>query len=153
MEKRKNLQIAVIGSSEPASEYLALAYDVGRIIASKGAVLVCGGLGGIMEAAAQGAKEKGGLTLGIIPDYDKQSANPFIDVVIPSGLGHARNILVAASGDLVVALPGSNGTRAEVSIALKLGKPVIGLLAWETVPGVQRVNSVQELESILLPYF
>ena len=153
MEKRKNPQIAVIGSSDPDPEFLALAADIGRTIAASGAVLICGGLGGVMEAAARGAKEKGGLTVGILPDYNKESANPFIDVVVPTGLGHARNILVAASGDLIVALPGSHGTRSEISIALKLNKPVIGIRDWGNILGVRQVNSIEELQKELMPFF
>lgn len=152
-EKRKKLQIAVIGSSDPDPEFMALAAEVGRTIAATGAVLICGGLGGIMEAAARGAKEKGGLTIGILPDYHKESANPFIDVVVPTGLGHARNILVAASGDIIVALPGAHGTRSEISIALKLCKPVIGIRAWAEISGVRQVNSVKELQKELVPFF
>ena len=106
-----------------------------------------------MEAAARGAKEKGGLTIGILPDYNKASANPFIDVVVPTGLGHARNILVVASGDLIVALPGSHGTRSEISIGLKLCKPVIGITAWGDIFGVRQVNSIRELQKELVPFF
>lgn len=150
---RKKLQIAVTGASDPNPEFIALAAEVGRTIAAREAVLICGGLGGIMEAAARGAKERGGLTIGILPDYRKDSANPFIDVVVPTGLGHARNVLVAASGDLMVALPGSHGTQSEISIALKLGKPVIGIKAWGKILGVRQVNSVEELEKELVPFF
>ena len=106
-----------------------------------------------MEAAARGAKEQGGLTIGILPDYNKNSANPFIDVVIPTGLGHARNIVVAASGDVIAALPGSHGTRSEISIALKLGKPVIGVKAWGMIAGVHQVNNVEEFDHKLMPFF
>ncbi|MGH7771229.1 MAG: TIGR00725 family protein [Candidatus Binatia bacterium] len=153
MEKRKNPQVAVIGSSDANPELVALATEVGRIIASKGAVLICGGLGGIMEGAARGAKEKGGLTIGILPDYNKESANPFIDVALPTGLGHARNILVAASADVVVALPGSHGTRSEISIALQLRKPVIGVGAWGEILGVCQVSGIKELQKELVPFF
>lgn len=153
MGKKRKLQISVIGSSDPDSESMALAAEVGRAIAVNGAILICGGLGGIMQAAARGAKENGGLTIGILPDYDKESANPFIDVVVATGLGHARNILVAASGDLIVALPGSHGTRSEISIALKLGRPVIGVRAWGEIVGVRQVNSIEELKKELVPFF
>jgi len=153
MKKERRPQIAVVGSSDADPETIALAVEAGRVIASLGAVLICGGLGGIMEATARGAKEKGGLTVGILPDYRKESANPNIDLVIPTGLGHARNIVVAASGDVVVALPGSHGTRSEVSVALKLSKAVIGLRAWGQIPGVSQVNSIEELKEKLLPYF
>lgn len=153
MVTTKKIQISVVGSSESNDEFLPLAREVGRVIAAQGAVLICGGLGGIMEAAARGAKEKGGLTVGILPNYDKHSANPFTDITIPTGLGHARNVLVVASGDIVVALPGSHGTRSEVAIALKLGKPVIGVRAWRDAGGVRYVHSAQELERELLPFF
>lgn len=152
-KKREKIQISVIGSSEPDSEFLPLAREVGRAIAARGAVLICGGLGGVMEAAARGAKEKGGLTIGILPDYSKQSANPYIDIAVPTGLGHARNVLVVAAGDLIVALPGSHGTRSEIAIALKMGKPVIGVRAWSKIAGVRRVKTIEELEKELLPYF
>jgi uncharacterized protein (TIGR00725 family) len=153
MDKKKNLQVAVIGSSDANRELVALATEIGGVIASKRAVLICGGLGGIMEGAARGAKEKGGLTIGILPDYNKESANPFIDVALPTGLGHARNILVAASADVIVALPGSHGTRSEISIALKLCKPVIGVRAWGEILGVRQVNNVEELRKELVPFF
>ena len=150
---RTKRQIAVIGSSDPDQEFIELAAEVGGLIAAKGGVLVCGGLGGIMEAAARGAKEQGGLTIGILPDYHKATANAFIDVAIPTGLGHARNILVVASGDLVIALPGSHGTRSEISIALKLNKPVIGVKAWADITGVRQVDNLEELQQAILPYF
>jgi hypothetical protein len=89
-----------------------------------------------MEAAARGAHEAGGLTVGILPSYDRASANPWIDVVIPSGLGHARNVLVVASGDAVIALPGEHGTAAEIALALKLGRCVVALGAWQDYVGV-----------------
>lgn len=141
----KHRQVSVVGSSDVDSPSLALAADVGGTVAELGAVLICGGLGGAMEAAARGAKERGGLTVGIVPTYRKESANSYVDIVIPSGLGHARNVLVVASGDVVVALPGSHGTRSEVSLALKLGKPVIGVAAWSEIESVQFVRNVEEL--------
>ena len=152
-DERRQIQISVIGSSEPAAEFLPLAREVGRVVAARGAVLICGGLGGMMEAASRGAKENGGVTVGILPDYNATSANPYIDIVIPTGLGHARNVLVVASGDIIVALMGSHGTRAEIAIALKLGKPVIGVGAWDNIPGVKHVRSIEELQKELVPYF
>jgi len=106
-----------------------------------------------MEAAARGAKERGGLTVGIVPSYQKETANPYIDVVIVSGLGHARNVLVAASGDLLVALPGSHGTLSEVSVALKLGKPVFGMTAWGEIRGVRLLKLVEDLHKELCLFF
>ena len=153
IQKGKFHQISVIGGSNPDSETVTLAVEVGKFVAERGAVLICGGLGGVMEAAARGAKEKGGLTVGILPGYDKESANRFIDIVVRTGLGHARNILVVASGDLLIALPGSHGTRSEVSVALLLGKQVIGLKAWGMIMGVRQVDNLRELEKELLPIF
>ena len=153
IQRRKTNQISVVGGSNPDPDTVALAVEVGKIVAESGAVLICGGLGGVMEAAARGAKEKGGLTVGIVPDYNRNSANPFIDVEVRTGLGHGRNILVAASGDLLIALPGSHGTRSEVSVALLLGTHVIGVKAWGTISGVRQVNSLQELKKELLPIF
>ncbi len=153
MVSKKTSQIAVIGSSDPTAEIVALATAVGRTVASMGAILICGGLGGVMQAAARGAKQAGGLTVGILPDYHKESANPFIDVVISSGLGHARNIVVAASGDLIIALPGSHGTRSEISIALKLSKPVIGVTTWGDTSGMRQIQDIEELKKVLMPFF
>ena len=144
--KNKPLQISVVGGSDADEETLSLARSVGRVIAEHGAVLICGGFGGVMEAAAFGAKEKGGLTVGILSNYKKEKANPFIDITIPSGLGHARNFLVAASGDIVIALPGSHGTRSEVSAALLLGKRVVGLRAWQEIQGVHKVETISQLQ-------
>ena len=153
MSNSKITQIAVIGSAEPIPGLLPIATEVGRVIAARGAVLICGGLGGAMEAAARGAKENGGLTVGILPNYDRNSANRFIDVAIPTGLGHARNILVVASGEIVIALPGSHGTESEIAIALKLGKPVLGVRAWRGTAGVKYVDAIEELEKELMPFF
>lgn len=153
MKSTRKPQIAVVGGSDPTPDVRDLAKEVGRTIASLGSVLICGGLGGVMEAAAQGAKESGGLTIGIIPDYATDLANPYIDVVIGTGLGHARNVVVVASAALVVALPGSHGTRSEVSIGLRLARPVIGLRSWREIEGVHYVENVEELRKTLMPYF
>jgi uncharacterized protein (TIGR00725 family) len=145
MNRKSNvLQISIVGSSAPDPETEALAESIGEIVASKGAVLICGGLGGVMEAAARGAKRREGTTVGILPDYEKGTANDYIDIVVPSGLGHGRNLLVAASGDLV-------GTRSEICFALLLGKQVVGLRSWGEIPGVRQVYSLEDLERIIVP--
>lgn len=138
------VQIAVVGHSDPPLEVIRWAEEVGQRLAQKGAIVVCGGLGGVMEAVAKGAFAAGGLTVGILPGYKARAANPFVRVVIPSGLGHARNMLVVASGDAVIAFPGSHGTLSEVALALKLGKRVFGLNAWAGVEGVLQVRTPQE---------
>ena len=129
--------MAVIG---PGDEPTVAAAEVGRLIAERGAVLVCGGRGGAMEAACRGAKEVGGLTVGILPGSDRSEANPFVDVVLPTGLGEARNALVVAAADVVIAIGGGYGTLSEIALALKVGKRVIGLGTWE-IEGVVAAES------------
>ncbi len=146
----RRIQIAVIGDGQPPVEVAHWAEEVGRLLAQRGAVVVCGGLGGVMAAAAQGAAAAGGLTIGILPTYDAATANPAIAVAIPSGMGEARNVLVVASGDAVIALPGSYGTQSEVALALKLGKQVIGVQAWGDVQGVQVAQTPAEAVDLAL---
>ncbi len=104
---------------------------MGRLLAERGAVLVCGGLGGTMEAACRGAKQAGGTTVGLLPGGSRSDANPFVDVAIPTGLGEARNALVVRAADVVVAVGGGYGTLSEIALALKAGKRVVGLGSWE----------------------
>ena len=120
--------ISVIGGSDSNQSNLELAERVGAEIAKRGAILVCGGLGGIMEAACKGAKLEGGQTLGIIPSDAKEHANEFVDIVIPTGIGYLRNFLVARAGDAVIALDGSAGTLSEIAIAWFSDKPIISLV-------------------------
>ena len=120
--------ISVIGGSDSSSSNLDLAERVGAAIAKRGAILACGGLGGVMEAACRGAKNAGGQTLGILPSDVKEHANEFVDIAIPTGLGYARNFLVAKTGDAVIAIDGSAGTLSEIAIAWFSNKPVISLV-------------------------
>ncbi|MBM4431249.1 MAG: TIGR00725 family protein [Chloroflexi bacterium] len=122
--------IAVIGDGLCSAEVAALAEAVGREVAKRGAVLVCGGLGGVMEAACRGAKQAGGLTVGILPGRSRQDANPYVDVPIVTGMGEARNVLVVQSAQAVIAVHGEYGTLSEIAHALKLGIPVVGLNTW-----------------------
>jgi hypothetical protein len=128
--------VAVIG---PGDEPTVAAAEVGRLLAERGAVLVCGGRGGAMEAACRGAKEAGGVTVGILPGSDRSQANPFVDLVLPTGLGEARNALVVGAADVVIAVGGGYGTLSEIALALKAGKRVIGLGTWE-IEGVTAVE-------------
>jgi uncharacterized protein (TIGR00725 family) len=124
--------IAVIGSDRScADETAALARAVGQEIGRQGAVLVCGGRGGVMEAACQGAKAQQGITVGILPGPDRREANPYVDIPIATGLGEARNAIVVRSADAVIAVSGGYGTLSEIGLALKMGRPVIGLGTWE----------------------
>jgi hypothetical protein len=138
------IQIGVIGAADCSSEGASLAFQVGKLLAQHGAVLVCGGLGGVMESAARGAKESGGSTVGILPGTDLSEANPFIDIKIVTGLSHARNILVVRSSEVLIAIEGGYGTLSEIAIALKLGKPVIGLNTWNIDPGIIQVKTADE---------
>jgi hypothetical protein len=122
--------ISVIGSAGCTDEQKRIAYDIGRLIAKNKAVLICGGLGGVMEAASKGAKDEGGLALGVMPGTDNSFANTFIDIPIVTGIGEARNIIVALSGDAVIAVGGALGTLSELAFAMKYKKPVIGIDTW-----------------------
>jgi uncharacterized protein (TIGR00725 family) len=123
-------QIAVIGGSDVTAQIAARAETVGATLASAGAVIICGGLGGVMAAACRGAKSVGGLTIGILPGDDPSAANPWVDVVIATGLGEARNALVVGSAAAVIAVDGEYGTLSEIALALRAGIPVIGLGTW-----------------------
>ncbi len=123
-------QIAVIGGSEVTARVAAAAEAVGAALAAAGAVTVCGGLGGVMAAACRGAKSKGGLTVGILPGNDPSAANPWVDVVIATGLGEARNALVVGSAAAVIAVDGEYGSLSEIGLALRAGTPVVGLETW-----------------------
>ncbi|MFH1138154.1 MAG: TIGR00725 family protein [Pseudomonadota bacterium] len=129
--------IAVCGAGTADPDLNAAAYETGRLLARAGAVLICGGLGGIMAAAARGARDGGGLTIGLLPGDKHSDANPYIDLPLPTGLGHARNAVIARSAQAMIALPGGPGTLSEVALGLKMGRPVIGLGAWFDIRGVR----------------
>lgn len=123
--------IAVCGPGEATDTEIRIAEAIGEGIARAGEAVVCGGRGGVMAAACRGAKRAGGTTIGIIPGYDRAQANPWVDHVICTGLGEARNALVVASGDAVIAIGGGFGTLSEIGLALKLGKRVVAIQSWE----------------------
>lgn len=132
--------IGVIGAGECSREDYKLAYEVGRQIARRGAMLVCGGLGGIMEAVSHGARDEGGTTVGILPGSKKEDANKYIDIPIVTNAGHMRNVIIVNTADAIIAVTGNYGTLSEIAIALKLNKRVIGLKTWE-IEGVVPVNT------------
>jgi uncharacterized protein (TIGR00725 family) len=138
------IPIGVIGAGECSAAGSAHAYEVGTLIAQHQAVLICGGLGGIMESAARGARDAGGLTVGILPGFESDEANHYIDIPIVTGLSHARNILVVRSSRVLIAIEGGYGTLSEIAIALKLGKPVVGLNTWNVDPRVIQVKTARE---------
>lgn len=127
------IPISVIGAGQCTKREAKLAEEVGREIARAGAVLICGGLGGVMEAASRGASEAGGLTVGILPGENPKQANPYIKLAIASGVGRARNMAIAKSARAVIAVGGGYGTLSEIAYALQSGIPVIGLKTWELV--------------------
>lgn len=127
-------RIGVIGSGRPNPRWEAWAEAVGRGIAERGGVLVCGGLSGVMAAAARGARAAGGETIGILPGEDPGAANPDVTVPIPTGLGEGRNLLVVRASDALIAVGGGAGTLSEIGFALKLGKPLVLLGSWQITP-------------------
>jgi uncharacterized protein (TIGR00725 family) len=143
-------QIGVIGGAECTPTIYEIAREVGREVAHSGFSLVCGGLGGVMEAACRGAKEAGGITIGILPTSNKRDANPYVDLIIPTGLGHARNVLVVHASDALVAVDGEAGTLSEIAIALKVGKPIVGIKSWELEGRVPLAQGGRESVAMLL---
>lgn len=126
-----------------------MAEEVGRLLAEAGAIVVSGGLGGVMEAASKGAREAGGTTLGILPSVDRREANPWLTVAVPTGMGEARNALVVRAAEGVIAVGGEWGTLSEIAFARKTGKPVVGLQSWE-LEGVDRFGSPAEAVAAVL---
>jgi uncharacterized protein (TIGR00725 family) len=127
---KKQPIIAVIGGGSCNQEEAQLAEEVGRELAKCGAALVCGGLGGVMEAACKGASAEGGVTIGVLPGDDRRAANPYVNIPIVTNLGYARNVAVVKSGQAVIAVGGNYGTLSEISHALQSGIPVVGLGTW-----------------------
>jgi uncharacterized protein (TIGR00725 family) len=128
--------VGVVGAGVATADEERAAETVGRLLAETGCVVVCGGLGGVMGAACRGAKQAGGQTIGILPGADRREANPWLDVTIPTGMGEGRNLLVVRASEVIVAVGGEFGTLSEIALALKLGRPVVGLGTWSiTKPG------------------
>jgi uncharacterized protein (TIGR00725 family) len=134
--------IAVVGPGEASREEAEVAERVGEAVADARAVLVCGGRGGVMEAACRGAAARGGMTVGILPAATRAEANPWVRVALPTGLGEARNALVVRAADALVAVGGGWGTLSEIALALKARRPVIGLATWEPARGGAPVAGV-----------
>ncbi|MFQ6091629.1 MAG: TIGR00725 family protein [Candidatus Glassbacteria bacterium] len=132
----RRVTIGVIGASQATPSDMELAVEVGRLIARSGATLVCGGLGGVMEGCAKGAREEGGLTVGILPGTSTRDANEYIMVPIATGMGEARNVIIVRSSDCLIAIGGGYGTLSEIATAMRLGVDVIGLGTWR-VQGVE----------------
>ncbi|MBF0466259.1 MAG: TIGR00725 family protein [Nitrospirae bacterium] len=141
------IQIGVIGGRVASDWHLEAALTAGKLIAEKGGLLVTGGLTGVMEAASKGAKSAGGLTIGIVPQADKKSANSFVDITIATGLGIARNSVIAHTADALIAIGGEYGTLSEIAYGLQLKKPVVTLKSWD-IPGTVTAKDVDEAVSL-----
>jgi uncharacterized protein (TIGR00725 family) len=150
------LHIGILGPHTTTDVQYQLGVEVGRCIAEAGAILFCGGLDGMMRAAAEGAKSAGGQTIGILPGTDKAAANEFIDIAIPTDLGAYRNALLVRSCDAVIAIHGAYGTLSEIAFALRLKVPVVGLCTWEVHrngapdPGIHVAQTAAEAVALAL---
>lgn len=131
MDGKRRPVVAVVGGSRCTPEEAELAGEVGRLLAEAGAAVVCGGYGGVMEAVARGAREKGGLVVGLLSGATEDGANPHLSVALPTGMGEMRNALIVRAAESVIAIGGGYGTLSEIALALRLGRPVIGLRTWE----------------------
>lgn len=135
--------IGVIGSSDSNPSETSLAHEAGERLAKKGITVICGGLGGVMEASCSGAKLAKGLTIGILPGISKKDANPYVDIIIPTGIGEARNLIIIRSSSSLIAIGGGYGTLSEIGFALKLGRPVVGLKTWD-IEGIIQAETAEE---------
>lgn len=146
---KRRISVAVIGASAADKGTADIAYDTGFRIAKEGWTLICGGLGGVMEHVSKGAFDAGGQTVGILPGYAHDDANEYIKLPIPTGLGHARNAVIASSANGIIAIGGEYGTLSEIALGLKMGKPVVGLSINFDIKGVLHARTPEEAISIL----
>jgi uncharacterized protein (TIGR00725 family) len=147
--KRRQV-VAVIGAGDAPRPLCRLAFALGREIARRDAVLLNGGRTGVMESAAAGARKEGGHTIGILPGYDRREANRHVEFVIATGIGEARNAVIIASADAVIALAGEGGTLAEIGFAKKFGKPIVALDAWPEIDGLRRASTPADAVALAL---
>jgi uncharacterized protein (TIGR00725 family) len=147
---KRRCVVAVIGAGDAPPAICKIAFELGREIAKRGAVLVNGGRAGVMEFAAAGARKEGGHTIGILPGYDRSAANRHIEFAIATGIGEARNAVIVATADAVIALPGEGGTLAEIGFAKKFGKPIVALDSWPEIEGLRRAETPVEAVSLAL---
>ena len=136
--------VSVVGSGTASGDLYGEARQIGRLVAARGSTLICGGRSGVMEAAARGATEAGGVAIGILPDEDRGQANEFLSFSIATGAGHARNLAVVCSGDVVIAVGGEYGTLSEIGLARKVGRPVVALRSWELGEHVSVASTPEE---------
>ncbi len=149
-EQRFGPVVGVIGGSVVPADIYEEARKVGRLLAERGAVVICGGLGGVMEAVCRGAKEGGGLTIGVLPGTTAAEANAYVDIAIVTGLADARNVIIARTASVLIAVDGEYGTLSEMAFGLKFGKPVVALRSWNIDPRVLPASTAEEAVSLAL---
>jgi uncharacterized protein (TIGR00725 family) len=136
--------VSVVGSGAASGKLYEKAREVGRLVAERGGTVICGGRSGVMEAVARGAAEVGGTAIGILPDEDRKKANEYLTYSVATGAGHARNLAVVCSGDVIIAVGGEYGTLSEIGLARKVGRPVVALMSWELGEHVSLASSPEE---------
>jgi hypothetical protein len=135
--------VAVIGAGTAEEPLLKIAEEVGRLIARRDAILICGGLGGVMEAASKGVRSEGGTAVGILPQDHKNEANTYIDIPVATGFGEGRNVIIARTADAIIAVGGEYGTLSEIAFGLRMGKPVIGIKTWD-IKGIIKGENAED---------
>lgn len=145
--KRKKI-VAVIGGADPDAQSVAIAEKIGELLAERGAIVVTGGMGGVMEAASKGAKKASGLVIGILPTLDRESANPYVDIPIVTGLSQARNFIIARTCDCAIAINGKYGTLSEIAYCLMYNVPVVGINTWDIDAPLVTAHSPEEAVSL-----
>lgn len=146
---RRPFHVGVVGSGVCSRELYGVAKAIGFEIGKRGWMLICGGLGGIMEGVCRGCVEAGGITVGLLPGFSKDEANPYVQIPIPTGLGDGRNLLVVRASDILLAISGGYGTLSEIGLALKSGKKVVGFETFEIIEGILRASSPEEVLQLL----
>jgi uncharacterized protein (TIGR00725 family) len=152
MELRDKIRIGVIGGAKPDDKFRKIAFEVGQLIAEKGAILVCGGLSGVMEAAARGAKTAGGVSVGILPGNSPEDANRYIDVPIATGMGYSRNSLLVMNSDVLIAIDGEYGTLSEIAYGCVHEKKIFGIGTWD-IEGVTPVKTAEQAVDLAIKEF
>jgi len=142
--KAAAFQLGVIGAADADANLSSLAREVGVLAAGRGWVILCGGMGGVMEAVSEGAAESGGLVVGLLPGPSRSEANRYLGVALPTNMGHGRNVLIAQASDVIIAIGGGYGTLSEMALGLKMGKPVVSLRSWRPDESVRTAETADE---------
>jgi len=142
-------QVAIIGAGRADGDLMVLACRTGALVAEHNWTLICGGMGGVMEAASEGARSRGGVVIGLLPGTAKGDGNPYLDVSLPTGLGEGRNVLVARAADALIAIGGEYGTLSEIALGLKMGKPVVSLRSWTPGDAIIVADSPEEAVALV----